>query len=373
MIRGGADENTLLSCNAQAAQGHEVHLIYGCDASDDMLCRADARVVLHQVASLVRPLRLWDDLLATLALVRLLRELRADVVHTHTSKAGIVGRAAAWFARSKGIVHGVHILPFLNVGRAEKAVYLVAERSMSWITDAFVDVSSGMRDACLEHGIGHPQNHYVVPSGMDIHAFLKARPLADSALSEVIPEAAQQRFPVLLMVAALEARKRIIEFLDVFEAVLARRPDVRLVVLGEGVDRSRIEEAVDRRGLSGRVFLAGFRTDVEQWIARADVCVLSSEREGLPRAVVQYAAGARPCVVTELPGVDVVVKHGVTGFLVPSDQLDGMVDPIVRLLADQDLAHAMTEQARRLDLLPWSVENMIQQLDHIYEKVLAAK
>ena len=373
MVRGGADENTLLSCNAQAAAGHEVHLIFGAQAHNDMLCRADGRVVLHQVPSLVRAVHPLQDARAVLTIIGLLRKLTPDVVHTHTSKAGIIGRAAGFFARSRSIIHGVHILPFLNVGKAERIVYLAAERALAAVTDAFVNVSKGMRDACLQHQIGHPGNHFVVPSGMDIHAFLHAQPLDDATLAQVVPEAAQYRVPILLMVAALEARKRVIEFLDVFNAILAHRPDARFVVLGEGVDRPCIERAIERKGLAGKVLLAGFRTDVEQWIARADVCVLSSEREGLPRAIVQYVAGARPCVVTELPGVDVVVKHGVTGFLVPTERLDAMVEPIVRLLTDPALAQSMADQARKLDLLPWSVENMTGELERIYAGVLSKK
>jgi len=373
MVRGGADENTLLSCNVQAEEGHEVHLIYGRDASESMLKRAHPGVQLHRVPSLVRPVSPIEDVTAVFAIARLLRAMKPDVVHTHTSKAGIVGRMAALLAGCKGIVHGVHILPFLNVGPVSRLFYILAEKAMALVTDAFVDVSSGMRDACLEHRIGNPSNHYVVPSGMDIESFLRAAPLDEPALVEAVPDARDRPVQIVLMVAALEARKRIVEFLDVFSAVSAARPDARLVVLGEGVDRPRIERAIREQGLVGKVHLAGFRSDVERWIARADVCVLSSEREGLPRAVVQYAAGACPCVVTDLPGVDVVVKHGHTGYLVDCAKLQEMAKPVIDLLSDASLAHSMREQARRLDLLPWSVQNMTSQLDSIYRTVLSQK
>lgn len=373
LIRGGADENTLLSCNAQAAEGHEVHLIYGNTVSEDMIKRLHGSVISHQVKSLRRPVSPLSDAQATVAMARLFRRIRPDIVHTHTSKAGFVGRLAAKLAGAQAIVHGVHILPFLNVGRMERLVYLFAERTMAKFTDAFVNVSAGMRDLCLQHHIGDADSHYIVPSGMDIHAFLNAEPLDDIALSTVVPDAATGRVRIVLMVAALEARKRIVEFLDVFSRIVQTEPDVKLVILGEGIDRSRIEQAINEKGLAGAVFLAGFRTDVERWIARSHVCVLSSEREGLPRAVVQYAAGACPCVVTNLPGVDVVVKHGITGYLVDCDKVDEMASPIIRILGDTALAESMRKRSRELNLLPWSVQNMTDQLDYIYKKVAAQK
>ena len=148
-IRGGADENTRLSCNAQAAAGHRVALIFGREAHEEMLAALDPRVERIRIDALVRRIDPVCDALTLMSLVRTLRDLKPDIVHTHTSKAGILGRLAGRIARAKAIVHGVHILPFLNVRRFKRWVFLAVERLTAPLTDAFVSVSPKMQECCL--------------------------------------------------------------------------------------------------------------------------------------------------------------------------------------------------------------------------------
>jgi glycosyltransferase involved in cell wall biosynthesis len=198
-----------------------------------------------------------------------LRDTRPQVVHTHTSKAGIIGRVAARLAGVPAIVHGVHILPFLNVGRLQRLAYLGAERAVAAVTDAFVDVSEGMRDVGLANRVGRPDRHVVIPSGMDLGRFVEAQPVA----SGEIQAAFARRTPMpddgrlLVMVAALEVRKRVLEFLDVLATIHSRRPNVFLVVLGEGNERSRIIDRAEALGMADRVALLGYRDNVERWMA----------------------------------------------------------------------------------------------------------
>ncbi len=370
MIRGGADENTLLSCNAQAEAGHEVHLIYGDEVSQAMLERLHPAVIALQVPIMVRRLSPYHDTAALWALWGYYRKVRPDIVHTHTSKAGIIGRAAAVAAGVPGIVHGVHILPFLNVGKVQKLVYLAAEKAVAPFTHAFVNVSEGMQVEGLRYGVGRPDRHSVVPSGMDIQVFAEAEPVTDVELSDAgVPAVDGERFVV--MVAALERRKKIWEFLELFRDVLAAEPNTRFLVLGEGNDRDRIHSRAKELGVEDRVHLLGFRADVHRWIKRADVCVLASEREGLPRSVIQYALAARPIVSTNLPGIETVVRHGETGFLVPVDDLNQMVHPIVTLLRDSVLSLRFSNNAANADLRPWGLERMVASLSTIYGAVLS--
>jgi glycosyltransferase involved in cell wall biosynthesis len=372
LIQGGADENTLLSCNAQALLGHEVHLIVGAEVSSAMAGRVHPLVRWHQIGALERAIAPLGDLWAACSVTALFRRIRPQIVHTHTSKAGAIGRMAATVARVPGVVHGIHILPFINVGRAERLAYLAAERALAPVTDAFVSVSDGMSSSALAHGIGPAHKHTVVPSGMDLTRFREATPLAVSAVADTFGCApgVADRLKLVVMVAALESRKRVAEFLDVFARVAAADPQAALVVLGEGPQREALMSRAAARGLGSRVAFPGFRTDVERWIARAHVCVLASEREGLPRAVVQYVLARRPVVSTALPGLDALVRHEVSGFLVPIDRLDLMAEPIGRLLAEPSLAAAMSDAAARIDLTPWSTSSMVSRLEDVYRSVL---
>jgi glycosyltransferase involved in cell wall biosynthesis len=373
LIRGGADENTLLSCNGQAEMGHEVHLIYGLEASDAMVRRLHPAVTPHQIRALRRPLTPLGDAWATFATTTLLRQIKPEIVHTHTSKAGAIGRMAARMASTPGVVHGIHILPFVNVGRAEQLAYLTAERLLAPVTHAFVNVSQGMMETALANGIGPAPKHTVVPSGMDLTQFRDATPVGDDEIGVAFGCRARDaaRLKLLVMTAALEPRKRVLEFLDVFANVARFEPAAALAVLGEGRGRDAIVARIGEMGLNRRVALPGFRSDVERWVARADLCVLASEREGLPRAVVQYVLAGRPVVATALPGLEEIVKPGISGFLVPTDRLRDMAAPICALLADPQLAASMSHEAREIDLSRWSTRHMVDRLEDIYRSVLA--
>jgi len=368
-IRGGADENTRLSCNAQAAAGHRVALIYGREAHEEMLAQLDPRVERIQITALVRRIDPICDAIALLAIAAALNRLKPDIVHTHTSKAGILGRIAGRIAGAKAVVHGVHILPFLNVNRLKRWAFLALERLVAPLTDAFVSVSPKMQACCRAERVGERALHVVAPSGMDVALFRRAEPFGAAELERELGAGAAAR-KLVVMAAALEPRKRVAEFLPAFRNVVDRCPDAVLVVLGEGPERECILRRAEALGLRDNVRLLGYRVDIERWLASASVCVLSSEREGLPRAVVQYVLAARPVVAADLPGLDAVLHDGENGFVTSSDDLLSMAEPIVRLLTIPRLAERFSSYSRRMDLSAWSIDNMTAQLERVYFGVL---
>lgn len=371
-IRGGADENTLISCNAQAEAGHDVILVYGEESHPDILAKLHPSVRPINMPEMVRPLSPASDFKATFAMRELCRSMRPDIVHTHTSKAGFVGRAGAWLARVPVIIHGVHILPFLNVGAVQKLLYLAAEKLLVPMTHAFVDVSEGMRQECLKHGIGTHKNHLVVASGMDVAAFQNASPIIADEFPELLPAAiaSWDDAEIIVMAAAFEDRKRQPAFIAAFAKVAAARPKAVLLLAGAGPIQPEIEAAIAVHNLQDRVRVIGFRADIARWMRSAAICVLSSEREGLPRVIVQYVLAGRPVVATYLPGVEAVVKHGTTGYLVKS--VTEMADPIITLLADDALRQQFATAAASLDLSAWGAQHMAAQLETLYQKQFAA-
>ncbi len=366
-VRGGADENTLLSCNAQAAAGDTVHLVYGGEFSAAMLARLDSRVTTHCIRPLCRPVRPDRDLVALAQMIALFRGLEPDIVHTHTSKAGAIGRLAAWIVRAPALVHGVHILPFDNVPHLERALYLAIERALAPVTHAFVNVSDGMRDLGLRDGVGRSERHFVVPSGMDTAGFREAQAFDEGERAVRMPTVGPG--PLLVFTAALEPRKRQYEFLGVMAEVRQRVPNARLVLLGEGHDEARLRQRVEVLGLADVVHFAGYSNEVPRWIASAAVCVFASEREGLPRAVIQYVLGGRPVVSTRLPGIEAVVEDGTGGRLVDVNAVDEMAEPIIALLTDPALADRMAAAARARDLSAWDQSAMAKGLSQIYYQI----
>jgi glycosyltransferase involved in cell wall biosynthesis len=369
LINGGADENTVISCNQAVRSGHSVMLVHGAQTRPEILAAVDARVEIVEVPSLVQPIAPLGDTRALIDLVQTFRHHRPDVVHTHTSKAGILGRLAARAARVPVLVHGVHIVPFANVGPLDRHAYLAAERAVQGMTHAFIDVSPAMRDLCVRAGVGSPERHYVVPSGFDLSLFRNATEPADwRDLLRLRPD--DPRPPIVVMLAVFEPRKRHLECLERIPRIVARFPEARFVFAGDGKLRSDVEARIRTLGIERNVVLTGFYPHPEQLIALADVCLLASSREGLSRALMQYLAGSKPVVASDLPSIDDVLRHDVNGLVASSDDLDGLADAVIALLEDDAWRARLARGAARTELSEWGVARMGERIEAVYADVI---
>ncbi|MET0239594.1 MAG: glycosyltransferase [Sphingobium sp.] len=367
---GGAEENTWASCVHQATSGHEVHLYCGRSSDVDEYRGRNTSVMVHLVPELVRDVAPKDDLAAYRKLSELFATLRPDIVHTHTSKAGIVGRLAASNAKVPAIIHGVHILPFSNVGMAERLIYLSAEHAVAPMTDHFVHVSHGTRKAYGIAQIGNRRLHSVVRSGMDIEQFQTATPPDD--WRELLGVGRFDEKPrTILMMAVLEERKRQYEYIKGFAETTRKGEDIRLLLAGDGPDAGRVRELIRTLDVGDRVKLLGHRPDPERLVALADVCSLASLREGLPRTIVQSLAGRRPAVVSPLRGIEEIVQNGSNGIVVRSKQAEPVARETVALLRDPARLAAMTRGAAAASVEDWKFPSMFAQLDRAYAETLA--
>jgi glycosyltransferase involved in cell wall biosynthesis len=369
LINGGADENTVISCNQAVRSGHHVILVHGAQTRPEILATVDERVKIVELPSLVRPITPLGDVKALGDLVRTFHRLRPDVVHTHTSKAGILGRLAARAASVPVVVHGVHIVPFVNVGQLETFAYLRAERAVQGLTHAFIDVSPGLRDLCVKAGVGPPDRHHVVESGFDLSRFRNA--IEPEEWRDLLRlEADDPRPPVVLMLAVFEPRKRHLELLERLPGIVARFPRVRFVLAGDGTLRDAVDARIRTLGIERNVVLTGFHPYPEQLIALADICLLASAREGLPRVLMQYLAGGKPVIATDLPCIDEVLRHDVNGLVVRSDDLDAVADAVVALLDDPARRTRLARGAGTTELAEWDMARMGERLEAVYADVI---
>lgn len=372
LLRAGSEENTIATCLAQAQAGHEVLLLHGKESSASQRERCGSCVEVIEIEDLVHRLDPRRDLAATIAMRDLFRRRCPTIVHTHQSKAGITGRIAARLAGVPVIVHGVHILPFVNVGFAQRSVYLAAERAVAGFTSAFINVSEGTRQSCIAHAVGRPEQHFVAHSGFDVTRFRNAPWPEDWRTLAGIPHIVDKP-PIVLMLAALEERKRHMAFLRVFERVVRRVPNVRLLIAGEGPLRPLVERTIADQGLANNVRLLGYHPAPERLIALADLTVLTSAREGLPRSVVQSIAGGRPVVTTDLPGIAEIVTNGTNGFIAPSDDLRKAADIIADVLLDHERLNELREAAANTDVSSWAVDSMCHTVFKVYEQLIGAR
>ncbi|MEQ8268830.1 MAG: glycosyltransferase family 4 protein [Parvibaculum sp.] len=367
-VNGGADENTLLTCNRQAEAGHRVWLVHGDEFTERMTGLLDPKVNVVELSSLTREVSLFRDMAALGSLARLFRRVDPHVIHTHTSKAGIVGRLASFAVPRAKVVHGVHILPFTSEPFAKRMVYLGLEKLAALRTDAFIDVSEGMRDLCLAHSLGSDANHFVIRSGMDVDRFRHALPADDIAALRGSAEGTL----IVGYVAVLERRKRHRELLQAMLPLLERHTQACLVMAGDGPERRLLEQMIAERGLSHRVRILGFREDVERVLAACDVCVFTSQREGLPRSVVQYAIAGKPVVATWLPGIDRVIRHEENGYVVPSDDFDAFAGKVETLVLDERLRKTFAAASAAADLSDWNASVMAERIEQVYRMFLGS-
>ena len=370
LVLGGAEENTVATCLHQAACGHRVTLIHGPGAHPTWAKRIGNRVQLISLAHLVHPISPLEDLLAVRDLRQLCIQLRPDIIHTHESKAGIVGRLAAATARVPLIVHTIHIAPFLAVRGGQRQLYVNSERVCARLTHRLIAVSRGMQQAYLDAGIGGAVPISVIHSGMPLDRFTAAVPPSDWR-SRIGGWAGEKRPRLILKIAAFEERKRHLPLLRAMADGLRNRSDGCLLFAGDGPDRLRCEAEARALGIADKVRFLGHDRAPWELIALADLCVHAAEREGLPRTAVQAIAGGKPLVIARLPGIEEIVTDDVNGIITDADDLSVTAEQIFALLDAPDRLARLQEGARSTDVSSWREETMGERIDRAYASASA--
>lgn len=376
MIVGGAQENTFLSARGLVEAGHECLLLSGPSEGREgsLLQRMkNPGFAVMESPLFVREISPWTDLRAIHWLADFLKKERFDVIHTHSSKAGIVGRIAGRMAGVPLVVHTIHGLAFGPYDSFLKnQLYIRAERFAAKRCDRIYSVAQAMIDQCLAAKIGRPEQFKVVYSGMELERFLDAQP--DAALrSELgIPG---KNCRVVGAVARLFPRKGYEDFFPVAAQVARACPDVRFLIMGDGPSRAAYEKMTEELGIRDRVIFAGLVSPdrIAEYIALTDVVAHFSLKEGLPRVAVQALAEAKPVVAYPLDGTPEVVLDGRSGFLVQPGNHEAAAQALIRILEQPDERRKLGEYGRNLvrDKFPW--RRMSDTLIADYEACLAAK
>lgn len=316
------------------------------------------------VADLQRAVHPLRDARALRSVHGLIERGGYDLVHTHISKAGIVGRAAARRAGVPVIVHTYHGSVAEVHGPSPLSwAFRLCERMAARWTDRLLAVSQAAVRTCLGNGIGRPEQYRVIHNGIDPEAF-RPRPAAR------VPEL-PGRGPVIGTVGSLTREKGMDLLLAAASRLRPCRPDLRLCVVGDGVERQRLERQVRASGLQDTVFFAGAQADVRPWLASADVFALASRAEGLPGAMLEAMAMERPVVATRVGGIPEAAVDGVSGLLVPPEDPEALAVALERLLADAPLRERMGREGRQRVCAEFTVARMVERVAEEYERLLA--
>ena len=335
----------------------------GAEEADYLLLRApDAPV--EYVEGLGRSIRLGDDARALRHLIGVMREFQPHVVHTHTAKAGVLGRIAARRAKVPYTVHTFHgHLLKGYFSRPVTAGVVAVERALARRTTQLVAVGAKVRDELVAAGVGRDEQYVVVPPGVQLPA-----PPSRGKARQILELPADR--PVVAFLARLTGVKRPDRFVDAAEQVAARQPDVVFAVAGDGPLLGEMQQAAAATAADFR-FL-GFRSDVETVYAAADVVALTSDNEGMPVSLIEASMTGRPCVTTAVGSAAEVVLDGVTGRVVPPEA-KAVAEALSGLLADAGARERMGAAASAHAEAQFSRARLVADTERIYLGLVEGK
>jgi glycosyltransferase involved in cell wall biosynthesis len=369
---GPAHQAALLSGRRFHPDRYETLLVHGDlapgEASLADLAEAEG-ATMSFVSELRQPVRPHRDSQALLRLIRLARAFKPDIVHTHTAKAGFLGRQAALAVRPRpAIVHTYHGHVLEGYfGPAKARLYLELERALARVSDRLLGVSQATVDDLVRLGVAPAEKFRVLPLGLDLD------PLA--ALSEESRAASRDELGVgvgetlLVFVGRIVPIKR----LDLLLAALARAREsesrLRLAVAGDGDERPQLERQAAELGIADEVLFLGYRRELRPIFAAADIAVLSSDNEGTPVSLIEAAAAGLPAVATDVGGVREVVTED-TGIVVPRGDVAALAAAMVEMTADAQRRGEFGRAARRRALGRFGVDRLLGDIDELYRELM---
>ena len=368
LIIGGAQENTLATVlGLRQIPGVEVPFISGPTTGPEGSLEGQAGNLLV-IPELIRQVHPLKDMLALKKLERIFREQKPDIVHTHSGKAGILGRMAAKRAGVPVIIHTIHGPSFGKFqGAAANLVFHAAEKYAARSTTHFIVVADAMRDQYLAAGIGRPEQYTKVFSGFAIQPFLDAKnePELRKKLG-IEPDDF-----VIGKIARLCGLKGHDDLFALAPELVRQNPKMKFLLIGDGEWRGRFENLAKSRGVERQFIFTGLVPpgEIPKFAAMMDALVHLSFREGLPRALPQALAAGKPVVAYDCDGAREACLDGATGFLVKSGDLVTLKNRLLKLAADPVLCRKMGDTGRNFARENFPVEKMVRDIYNLYTKL----
>ncbi len=371
---GGPALHVAYLSSGLAERGYDTTLIAGdvAKGEESMAFVAEGEgVEVVRLAGLSRSIAPLHDLAAALRLSAEIRRIRPHILHTHTAKAGAVGRLAAVLAgsaRPQVVVHTYHghVLRGYFGGFGTR-VFRRIERTLASTSDALVAVSPQVRDDLVELGIAPARRFAVVRLGIDLEPRVGAN--VDRTELRRRLGIGPERF-VVAWFGRMTAVKRTDDLIDTLVALRGRGVDACLLLVGDGADRERLERRAQVSGVARHVVFLGYQNDVASWYAVADAVVLTSVNEGTPVTMIEALAAGRPVVATDVGGTGDVVRDGIDGYLVAVGDTDAMAARLAEIAADPSVAGRLAAAGQKRVLSRYAVTRLVDDIDRLYRALL---
>jgi glycosyltransferase involved in cell wall biosynthesis len=367
-VVSGSGINTFMTMHGTPADRFKVSLACAPGGRLNDLVR-QAGMEVHEIESLVQPLHPAKDLVALYKILRLLRRERIDLIHTHNSKTGFLGRLAGRLMGTPVVIHTVHGFAFHDAERwVRRRLFKVLEKMAAPWADHTIFISQPMIDWAGEAGILQEGKYSKIYSGIDLKRF---RPM-DAAPQDGLRAqlGLQDRDRVVGFVSKLWEGKGHAVALEAMVTVVQSIPHAKLLLVGEGPLEEELRAMSRVLGIGGSVIFAGFRTDLPQILSLCDICILPSFFEGMGRVLLEAGACGRAVVASRVGGIPEIVENGATGSLVPPEDPAALSREILCLLGDPGLAQMMGERARQRIGEMFSSETMVREIVAVYDACL---
>lgn len=372
LCKGGAQENTFHTVRLHNKDRFEVDLICGTNTGDEGSLEPEIEVAgipLIREPNLLRDVHLLQEWKAYRGLLRLLKQGNYDVVHTHTSKAGFLGRLAAHKAKIPIVVHTPHGNIFDGYFSPLKTkLYTTLERKAASWTDRIIELTDGGIEEYLAQGIGTRKLYSTIFSGIDVSPYENRVTHRKHVRMEL---GIEENTFLVGGVGRLEKIKGFEYYINAAKHLHQDHPTIQFIHAGTGSLEQELKELA--KPLGEQFTFLGLRHDIPDLMAALDVLVVPSLNEGMGRVVLEAGAAGTPCIASDVGGLPEVVLHDQTGVIVPARDHVVLSEAIQALLADSETLQQYGDAARKFIVPDFSLENMVKHIEYLYETLIKEK
>jgi glycosyltransferase involved in cell wall biosynthesis len=370
-IGGPATHVVLLNAGLDR-EGYDCLLVAGSEGANegslrDLALSNDLR--LAQIPELGREIAPWSDLVTLVKLYKMMRRERPHIVHTHTAKAGFVGRIAARLAGVPVVLHTFHGHVFHGYfSPAKTRLFLLMERLGARLSTRIITISPRLREEIAQFGVTERRRIMVIPLGFELEAFAsQPRATGDFRRSLGLPKDAK----LVGAIGRLAPIKNIPLLLEAAAIARKQEPSIHVVLVGDGELRQELEARAEALGLADAVVFAGWRRELASVYADLDAVVISSHNEGTPASLIEAMATGCPVLATRVGGVPDLITDGKTGRLVPPGDSEGLAAALVALFREPERTAKMADLARERTLERHQATRLVADVDWLYRELLA--
>lgn len=364
---GGAQDNTLYTVELLDKEKYDISLC--CNLDGELVERAKKveAVKLFDIPFLGREVSPYRDIRAFLSLYKLFKEEDFTIIHTHSSKAGLLARLAAVLNKTPIVIHTIHGFAFNDfMNGLKKNFFIYLEKLLAKWTDVLITVSNLNKKKIIDLNIAHENKIKNIYSGIDLSLFTNKR--NDEFRKELNLE---NDHLLLGSVGRLSNQKDPITMIEAFGIISKPFPNAHLALVGDGELKGKILEKIDKLKLNGKVHLTGNKNNPWSVYHSMDLFIMSSIYEGLGRSITEALSCGVPVVCTDVEGVPEIVRDNITGILVRPKDSNKLADAIIRTLNDMETAKKMAEEGRRFVNDNFDVNKMVNDIDSLYNTLLS--